>query len=107
MHRGFARAAATAALLLAAGAAQAAVCDIPRALLCEGCASAIRVAVTPGGQCRITFTPGGTAQSLRLDIVREAAPRRAASQRWRRPVAARLAPAGGRCFVAADRRYCE
>ena len=99
--------AAVVALLacLAPAAAQAASCEIPRALLCEGCASAITVTITPAGACRIAFTPGGGAGPLRLQV--QTAP-------WRRVVAAasprppvwRAAP-GQRCFIAGMRQYCE
>lgn len=100
---------AVAALLvcLAPAAARATSCEIPRALLCEGCASAITVTVAPGGGCRIAFTPGGGAGALRLKVLR-AAP---ALRRHYAPVSRRVAPwrpaVGSRCFMAGMRQYCE
>ena len=103
------RAAFAGALLSAAvlaGPAAAATCEIPRALLCAGCASDIRVVVTPAGQCRVSFTPGGGEGPLRLNVT-TAAPAR---------TFARVAPASlrpwrpglsDRCFMAGGRRYCE
>lgn len=109
--------AALAALLacLAPAAARAASCEIPRALLCEGCASALTVTITPAGGCRIAFTPGGDAGPLRLEV-RRLPTSRASTLRpsWRRvaTVASRRATlwrpaAGPRCFTAGLRRYCE
>jgi hypothetical protein len=41
--------------------AGAVVCNVPRALLCDGCASGIVVSFMPTGNCRIAFTPGTAA----------------------------------------------
>ena len=33
------------------------VCTIPRALLCDGCASQVAITLVRGGTCRVSFTP--------------------------------------------------
>lgn len=88
------------------GPARAAVCEIPRALLCPGCASDIRVLVTPAGHCRVSFTPGGSEAPLRLTVTTSPPARRLARAA---PASPRLWRPGlsERCFTAGGRRYCE
>ncbi len=101
-------------------------CKIPAALLCPGCAAAIRITVLGNGQCRVTFdTPAAnsTAKTADLDVeVQIARPPRSAAgpldrrlraaKRLRLQRIARLRPvvapiSGPRCFEFSGRRYCE
>jgi hypothetical protein len=92
-------------------------CRLPRALLCEGCASHIAITLQRGGGCRVSFTPESAAPSandvakasepfeIRVETAPTAWPRVA-----RRP-ARRLASARSEsrhpCFVFNAREYCE
>jgi hypothetical protein len=105
------------AISLAAPAAKPAEysCSLPRALLCEGCARELEVAIQPGGACRVSFVtppglaPAGPAGNIELRV--RVAPMLAGGPvrlfRPRRTVAARLGAAGPRCFVFNGSRYCE
>jgi hypothetical protein len=104
---------------------------VPRALLCEGCAEQISIALQPDGRCRISFTPhhptgpspAGASTSgetppfvFTVEVGPVAAPsvmRRPTPARWRsrlaaqrRPIA-QANPAHGRCFVFNGNEYCE
>jgi hypothetical protein len=119
---------AIAALLMLSGMADVATaapsasyaCNVPRALLCEGCASQIQVTLLPGGACRVSFTTPATSSGgapvgqeaisfhIEAPVVRMGAMRRrpapwrlAAAQR-RRPV-----PVQARCFHFNGNEYCE
>jgi hypothetical protein len=91
-------------------------CRVPRALLCEGCASQIAITLQPGGNCRISFTPDSPAAHAPAEATEplefrvEAAPIVVARPKaiWRpRAVAfARPAPSE-RCFVFNALKYCE
>jgi hypothetical protein len=94
--------------------AVAAVCHVPAAVLCEGCAERLSIRVTPGGACRITFTapasPASTATAKFVDINVEAEPARPARHRAPRLSDAKpegpLHPQAG-CFIFNGRRFCE
>ncbi len=88
------------------------VCNIPRALLCDGCASQVEVTLVRGGTCRISFTPvapgiaptSATAFSFHVQTPAVGgAPRVAA--RPRQP-AATAAPRQ-KCFIFNNNQYCE
>jgi hypothetical protein len=112
-----------AALLAALGVTAAAspalsgsyVCNVPRALLCEGCASQMTITLVRGGGCRVAFTPGApggapAAQTPFNFVVQTPA---VATQRPYavKRVSAAQAPAAaaprGRCFVFNGNQYCE
>jgi hypothetical protein len=93
-------------------------CNVPRALLCENCASSIAITLTKAGACRITFTPGpgrpeAASAPLSLNFNVEVARPAAAYPGRRRVAFARhvshaLSPAThGRCFVFSGSQYCE
>jgi hypothetical protein len=106
-------------------------CAVPRALLCEGCASQLTIRLLPSGGCRISFTApspgaeasptGGAAGQAPFTFVIEPGPaagaaaarRTAMPGRWRSRLAARHKPlaeakaAHGRCFVFNSNEYCE
>ncbi len=88
------------------------VCTIPRALLCEGCASQVAITLVRGGTCRVSFTPGapgtaptgGTSFSFYVQTPAiGAGPRPAAKPR--QPTAA--AATRPKCFVFNNNQYCE
>jgi hypothetical protein len=97
----------------AAGAAQYA-CRVPLAVLCQGCAGDVTIALQPRGGCRVSFSPapGGAVQpvsgAITLQIQTPSAQftRRGASSR-QRSAAKPLQPSRGACFVFNDRQYCE
>jgi len=99
-------------------------CAVPRALLCEGCASQLAIRLLPGGGCRISFTspspgaqasPAGAApQQASFTFVIEPGPAAGATPgHWRSRLAARRRPfaeaktAHARCFVFNGNEYCE
>jgi hypothetical protein len=96
-------------------------CSVPRALLCENCASAIAITLSRDGACRVTFTPGapatgGPGANLPLNFnVEVPRPEGARTLRrraaWGREVAAlrsnSVHPARSRCFVFNGSEYCE
>jgi hypothetical protein len=106
-------------------------CVVPRALLCEGCASQLAIRLLPGGGCRVSFTTpspgaeaspaGGAPEQAPFTFVIEPGPaaaapaaRRAATAgHWRSRLAARRQPlaeakaAHARCFVFNSNEYCE
>lgn len=102
---------AVVSMLGAAGHAKAGAysCDVPRALLCQGCAQALSISLAPDGSCRITFTPSGeaspSAQALpfRFEVFTPAPRPLRARVAWRpRPPAS-----SGKCFVFNGNQYCE
>jgi hypothetical protein len=95
--------------------AVAAVCHVPAAVLCEGCVEQLSIRVTPGGMCRISFTPAtppeqaGSAKFV--DITIETAQPRATIHRVSAPHSStsghpRLRESSV-CFVFNGRRFCE
>jgi hypothetical protein len=88
------------------------VCVIPRALLCDGCASQVAITLVRGGGCRVSFTPAapgsapesGASFSFYVQTPAVgAAPRPAAKPRQ---PAATAAPRS-KCFVFNSNQYCE
>ena len=95
---------------LGSASAGTAVCNVPRALLCDGCATAIVVRITPRYGCRVAFTPGTATQTwegaVPITFVYGAPSERA----WTKRLRAAPAPdaAGrGRCLVFNGNQYCE
>jgi hypothetical protein len=120
--------AASASLPGATGARAAFSCRVPRAILCEGCASQIAITLRRDGSCRISFAPPATAATpsapaaspqVDLDFQVEVAPVPGPAGRANRIYArspksgnaARLswlrAAPQSRCFVFNGQRYCE
>lgn len=115
---------AVAALLIATSANSAEYrCYVPRALLCDGCAEHIVVALQLGGNCRVSFTPPQStamspfakAEPDQLEVSVEAAPvrsrrtprRRTVGSRQRPIVAAAKSMSTPRCFIFNGQKYCE
>ncbi len=113
----FAAVAVAACFAAPSAKAGAYLCRVPRAVLCEGCASQIAIALQSGGGCRISFTPSATpatptparaydAFEFRVETAPIAAPKH-----WRGRRAPRVAlvrPATNpRCFVFGGNEYCE
>jgi len=120
--------AASTSLPGATGARAAFSCRVPRAILCEGCASQIAITLRRDGGCRISFAPPSTAAApstpaaspqVDLDFQVEVAPVRGPAGRAKRIYGG--SPKGGnaarsswlraapqsRCFVFNGQRYCE
>ena len=83
------------------------VCNIPHALLCDGCASQVSITLVQGGTCRISFTPaaagapaGATSFSFHVLTPAVVAARP-------RPAAAAPAAPSSKCFVFNGNQYCE
>ena len=90
-------------------------CNVPRALLCEGCASEVAITLLPSGACRVSFTPPSTtgaaapaAQRFSFSVETYSAP--AVRRRiWRASATPRPMTSGGhgQCFVFNGSQYCE
>jgi hypothetical protein len=105
-----------AASLMAAPARSSAYsCHVPRALLCEGCASHIAIALQSDGTCRITFSPGTEAAatltaSEPIEFTVAGPPISVPLRRttWRAGYVSLARPASTtRCFVFNAQKYCE
>jgi hypothetical protein len=112
--------AGVAAVLLMAAPAKSSEysCRVPRALLCEGCASHIAIALQANGACRISFSPDAVAThepspaaapiEFTVDVPPApvvVAPRRAS---WRAHYVGLARPAAAaHCFVFNAQQYCE
>jgi hypothetical protein len=108
--RVWASALAALALVAASGVAEARLCRIPRALLCESCARVVTLSLSRDGNCIVSSRRDAGKQSLRgaagrdLIVHVRPAPRPLLVARALAP----RVPAGpGRCFVFNERRYCE
>lgn len=118
-----------AAMLLCAGSAasapswagEAVVCRVPHNVVCEGCATNLRLSLDRDGRCRISFTPGPYSSGAEAGFVtilvdpnlwRAAAgveEERPAPRRFRRPAAAARennGPAPSRCFTYNGQAFC-
>lgn len=93
--------------------AAAAVCRVPAAVLCEGCAEKLSIRIAHGGACRISFTPAtppeqaGSAKFV--DITIETETPRPTMHRVSMPhlsIVRHAAPLRA-CFVFNGRRFCE
>lgn len=96
--------------------ATAAACRVPAAVLCEGCVERLSIRITPGGECRISFSspasPGSAEAGKFVDIDVEAGSPRPAHRRAGAPHLSDARPAAwphpaARCFVFNGRRFCE
>jgi hypothetical protein len=97
------------ATLKSANAATA-YCNLPRALLCEGCASGIVVTLTPGGSCRVAFTPGTagpTSEGAVPVTFVFSAPWRARQTRHLTTRPSPTVSGSSRCLVYNGNQYCE
>jgi hypothetical protein len=105
------------------------ICDVPRALICEGCAEQISISLLPNGRCRISFTPTENATTPTVSpssastFVFSVVPGRAMAptrlQRmilkakphtgfWRRrDLRPQINSVDTHCFVFNANRYCE
>ena len=86
------------------------VCSLPRALLCEGCASGIVVSLTPVNGCRIAFTPGTTAPAAEGAVPITFVIGASSKGGWTKRLKAAPAPAvtgRDRCLVFNGNQYCE
>lgn len=92
-------------------------CQIPAALLCEGCAKSIEISLQPGGGCRVSFDPpsapasSAAAPAGKVDIEIQTPPAPSRPVRvavYRRPRVALPRPWPRRsCFEFNGREYCE
>jgi hypothetical protein len=89
--------------------ARAYTCNVPRAMLCEGCAHDIVITLTAAGGCRVSFTPAdgaspsGRVLPLRFEVIAPLA--RTLRPRLARPIS--VTPAATRCFSFNGNNYCE
>lgn len=90
-------------------------CEVPRALLCDGCASHIAIALQPGGACRVSFTPASVnlqtpshePERVEFQVQAPQPVQRHISFR-RQQTAVFAKPASSRrCFVFNAAEYCE
>jgi hypothetical protein len=89
-------------------------CHVPRALLCEGCASHIAISLQADGSCRISFIPemaGKQATASEAIQFTVEAPTVVTTQHrviWRARYAGLARPAPlAHCFVFNAQKYCE
>jgi hypothetical protein len=102
-----------ASLLSEAKAGQFA-CQVPVAVLCQGCAKDVVISLQPGGGCRVSFNPvvGATpppagAVSVRIETP-SAPPRAPRSAIYRRGrVAIARQSSSHPCFAFNGQQYCE
>jgi hypothetical protein len=100
-----------------AGSAQASgySCRVPRALLCENCATHIAIALQANGSCRISFDPetaaGGPAAASEAVLFTVYGPTLdtfARKATWRAHYVSLPKPAStSHCFVFNSEKYCE
>jgi hypothetical protein len=100
-----------------AGSAQASgySCRVPRALLCENCATHIAIALQANGSCRISFDPeteaGGPAAASEAVLFTVYGPTPdtfARKATWRAHYVSLPKPAStSHCFVFNSEKYCE
>jgi hypothetical protein len=89
------------------------VCQIPLALLCEGCARNVEISLQPGGSCRVSFTPspaGSATPTGKVDIQIQTPappPRPTRVAFYRRSRVALARPSLSRCFAFNGHEYCE
>jgi hypothetical protein len=90
-------------------------CEVPVAVLCQGCATDVSIALQAHGECRVSFNPASTATAAQLTgaiNLRIWAPNTPSAPAFRRKVAYRspVAPpprARGACFLFNGQQYCE
>ncbi len=95
-----------------AGAAQYA-CQVPLAVLCQGCASDVTITLQPRGGCRVSFSPAPGAASpsvsgaVTLQIQTPAPPVRRGIYSRAHYAARPFQPSRGACFAFNGHQYCE
>jgi hypothetical protein len=104
-------------LMSLAGSAQASgySCRVPRALLCENCATHIAIALQANGSCRISFDPetaaGGPAAASEAVLFTVYGPTPdtfARKATWRAHYVSLPKPAStSHCFIFNSEKYCE
>jgi hypothetical protein len=91
-------------------------CEVPVAVLCQGCATDISIALQARGGCRVSFTPAPTAAAAQLSgavSVRIWTPNAPNAAAYRHKVAYRGRVASSRpsskesCFSFNGQQYCE
>jgi hypothetical protein len=91
-------------------------CEVPVAVLCQGCATDASIALQLHGGCRVSFNPAPTARATQLtgavslriwtpNPLSAAAFRRKVA--YRSPVAASRPSSRGTCFSFNGQQYCE
>jgi hypothetical protein len=90
-------------------------CEVPRALLCDGCASHIAIALQPGGACRISFssasvnlqTPSRESERVEFQVQAPQPVQRHISFRRQQTAVFAKPSSSRRCFVFNAAEYCE
>jgi hypothetical protein len=90
-------------------------CRVPRALLCENCATHIAIALQPNGSCRISFNPETAAvgpvaasEAILFTVDEPAVDTIARKAIWRAHYVSLSRPASTtHCFVFNSQKYCE
>jgi hypothetical protein len=91
-------------------------CEVPVAVLCQGCATDVSIALQADGGCRVSFNPASAAQGAQLAgavsfrIWAPNAPSAPAFRRrvaYRNRVAASRPSSRGACFTFNGQQYCE
>jgi hypothetical protein len=100
-----------------AGSAQAGgySCRVPRALLCENCATRIAIALQADGSCRISFNPetaagepGAASEAVLFTVYGPTPDTFARKAAWRAHYVSLPKPAStSHCFVFNLQKYCE
>ncbi|MET0605922.1 MAG: hypothetical protein ABWZ80_05665 [Beijerinckiaceae bacterium] len=115
LEQGLRAALITGAAILAPSIADARVCQVPRALLCDGCSERLTITLMRSGRCVVSALPGrgqSTAASPYLTVRVNVAPvaptlRKRSIRRQTAESTVAFGPIGSRCFIFRDRRYCE
>jgi hypothetical protein len=89
-------------------------CHVPVAVLCQGCANHVVIALQPGGGCRVSFNPAPSSTSpvvagavdLQIQTGASAPARRKPGYHRGHIAVARQSPSHP-CFVFNDQQYCE
>jgi hypothetical protein len=91
-------------------------CEVPVAVLCQGCATDVSIALQSRGGCRVSFTPASTAAASQLTgavSFRIWTPNASSVAAFRHKVAYRGRVASSRsspkesCFSFNGQQYCE
>jgi hypothetical protein len=91
-------------------------CEVPVAVLCQGCATDVSISLQARGGCRVSFTPASSAAAAQLAgavsfrISTPSTPNAPAFRRrasYRTHVAASPQSSNGACFSFNGQQYCE